>query len=124
MSGSYLPSEYLAILLFILVGIGFGAVTLWIGRFFRMKRPYFEKLVAYESGNPPTAEPRMRVSVKFYLVAILFIVFDVEAIYLYSWAVVYDKLGIFALVEMFLFIALLLVGYLYAWKKGAFQWEK
>ncbi|HID02058.1 MAG TPA: NADH-quinone oxidoreductase subunit A [Desulfobacterales bacterium] len=124
MSGSYLPSEYLAILLFILVGIGFGAVTLWIGRFFRMKRPYFEKLVAYESGNPPTAEPRMRFSVKFYLVAILFIVFDVEAIYLYSWALVYDKLGMFALFEMFIFIILLLVGYVYALKNGAFQWEK
>ena len=124
MSGSYLPSEYLGILLFIVLGIGFGAVTLWIGRFFRMKRPYHEKLVAYESGNPPTEEPRMRFSVKFYLIAILFIVFDVEAIYLYSWAVVYDKLGLFAVIEMFLFIGLLLVGYVYAWKKGAFKWEK
>jgi len=124
MSGLYLPKEYLAILLFIVLGIGFGVVTLWIGQFFRMKRPYFEKLVAYESGNPPTDEPRMRFSVKFYLIAILFIVFDVEAIYLYSWALVYDKLGMFALVEMFIFIALLLVGYVYGWKKGALQWDK
>ncbi|MEN8188879.1 MAG: NADH-quinone oxidoreductase subunit A [Thermodesulfobacteriota bacterium] len=122
--GSSPPGEYLPILLFILFGIGFGAVTLWIGRFFRMKRPYTEKLVAYESGNPPTEEPRMRFSVKFYLIAILFIVFDVEAIYLYSWALVYDKLGLFALVEMFIFIALLLVGFLYAWKKEDLQWEK
>lgn len=124
MAGSYLPSEYLAILLFILVGIAFGAVTLWIGRFFRMKRPYVEKLVAYESGNPPTEKPRMRFSIKFYQIAILFIIFDVAAVYLYSWAVVYEKLGIFALVAMFLFISFLLVGYLYAWKKGALQWEK
>jgi NADH-quinone oxidoreductase subunit A len=124
MSGVYLPSEYLGILLFIVIGIGFGAVTLWIGSFFRMKRPYFEKLVAYESGNPPTEEPRMRFSVKFYQIAILFIVFDVEAIYLYSWALVYDKLGMFALIEMFIFISLLLVGYVYGWKKGALQWEK
>ncbi len=124
MSGSYLPSEYLAILVFLIIGIGFGAITLWIGRFFRMTRPYKEKLVAYESGNPPTEEPRMRFSVKFYMVAILFIVFDVEAIYLYSWALVYDKLGLFALIEMFIFIFLLLVGFVYAWKKEAFQWEK
>jgi len=124
MSGSYLPSEYLPILLFIVLGIAFGAVTLWIGRFFRMKRPYREKLVAYESGNPPTEEPRMRFSVKFYLIAILFVVFDVEAIYLYPWAVTYDRLGLFGLIEMVIFIFLLLVGYVYAWKKDTFQWEK
>jgi NADH-quinone oxidoreductase subunit A len=124
MSGSYLPGEYLAILIFIVLGIAFGVVTLWVGQFFRMKRPYLEKLVAYESGNLPTEEPRMRFSVKFYLVAILFIVFDVEAIYLYSWALVYDQLGMFALIEMFIFIVFLLVGYIYGWKKGALQWEK
>ncbi|HFQ88479.1 MAG TPA: NADH-quinone oxidoreductase subunit A [Desulfobulbus sp.] len=118
------PPQYLAILILILFGIGFGAVTLYVGRFFRMSRPYHEKLVAYESGNEPTAEPRMRFSVKFYLIAILFVVFDVEAIYLYPWAVTYDRLGLFALVEMFIFIFLLLAGYVYAWKKETFQWEK
>ena len=66
----------------------------------------------------------MRFSVKFYLIAILFVVFDVEAIYLYPWAVSADRLGLFALVEMLLFILLLLVGYVYAWKKGVLQWEK
>lgn len=124
MPGSFLPSEYLAILLLLLVGIAFGVITLWIGKFFRVQRPYFEKLVAYESGNPPTEEPRMRFSVKFYTVAILFIVFDVEAIFLYPWALVYDKLGLFALVEMFIFIILLLVGFIYAWKKGNLEWDK
>lgn len=116
--------EYLAILILIVFGILFGVVTLFVGRFFRLTRPYKEKLVAYESGNEPTEAPRMRFSIKFYLIAILFVVFDVEAIYLYPWAVVYDKLGLFALVEMFIFIALLLVGYIYAWKKEVFQWEK
>jgi NADH-quinone oxidoreductase subunit A len=66
----------------------------------------------------------MRFSVKFYLIAILFVVFDIEAIYLYPWAVTYDMLGLFALVEMLLFIFLLLVAYVYAWKKGVLQWEK
>ncbi len=123
MGGEQMTTEYLPILVFFIIGIGFGAVTLWIGRFFRMRRPYKEKLTAYESGNPPTDEPRMRFSVKFYLVAILFIVFDVEAVFLYSWALVHEQLGLFALIEMFIFIILLLVGYFYALKKGDLQWE-
>ncbi|HEB69890.1 MAG TPA: NADH-quinone oxidoreductase subunit A [Desulfobulbus sp.] len=124
MATETIPQEYLAILILIIFGILFGVVTLFVGRFFRISRPYHEKLVAYESGNEPTAAPRMRFSVKFYLIAILFVVFDVEAIYLYPWAIVYDRLGLFALVEMMLFIGLLLVGYIYAWKKEVLQWEK
>ncbi len=124
MAAQTIPQEYLAILILIIFGILFGVVTLFVGRFFRISRPYHEKLVAYESGNEPTDAPRMRFSVKFYLIAILFVVFDVEAIYLYPWAIVYDRLGLFALVEMMLFIALLLVGYIYAWKKEILQWEK
>lgn len=124
MDAQSVPHEYLAILVLIIFGILFGAVTLFVGRFFRLSRPYHEKLVAYESGNEPTAAPRMRFSVKFYLIALLFVIFDVEAIYLYPWAVVYDRLGLFALVEMMIFIFLLLVGYVYAWKKEILQWEK
>jgi len=124
MAAQTIPQEYLAILILIIFGILFGVVTLFVGRFFRISRPYHEKLVAYESGNKPTEAPRMRFSVKFYLIAILFVVFDVEAIYLYPWAVVYDRLGLFALVEMIIFIGLLLVGYIYAWKKEILQWEK
>ena len=119
-----MPSEYLGIFLLLIFSVLFGVLTLFVGRFFRLSRPYKEKLVAYESGNEPTEAPRVRFSVKFYLIAILFVVFDVEAIYLYPWAVTYDRLGLFALVEMLLFIALLLVGYVYAWKKGVLQWEK
>lgn len=120
----FIPREYLGILLLLLFGSLFGVLTLLIGRFFRLSRPYREKLIAYESGNEPTEEPRMRFSVKFYLIAILFVLFDVEAIYLYPWAVTYDLLGVFALVEMLLFIFLFLVGYVYAWKKGALEWTK
>jgi NADH-quinone oxidoreductase subunit A len=124
MAATSMPQEYLAILILIVFGILFASVTLFAGRFFRLKRPYREKLIAYESGNEPTAAPQMRFSVKFYLIAILFVIFDVEAIYLYPWAVVYDQLGLFALVEMMLFIFLLLIGYVYAWKKEVLQWEK
>ena len=120
----YLPREYLGILLLLLFGSFFGLLTLVIGRFFRLSRPYQEKLIAYESGNEPTEAPRMRFSVKFYLIAILFVLFDVEAIYLYPWAVTFDHLGLFAVVEMLFFIFLLLVGYVYAWKKGALEWTK
>lgn len=119
-----MPREYLGILLLLIFGVLFGVLTLMIGRYFRLSRPYKEKLIAYESGNEPTEAPRMRFFVKFYMIAILFVVFDVEAIYLYPWAVSYNRLGMFAFVEMMLFIALLLVGYIYAWKKGALQWEK
>ena len=124
MSGTYLPSGYLAIGLILLFALAFGGVTLFVGRFFRLRRPYAEKLTAYESGNPPSEAPRFPFNVKFYLIAILFVVFDVEAIFLYPWAVVFDALGFFAFVEMVIFIGLLLVGYLYAWKKGALQWER
>lgn len=120
----FIPREYLGILLFLLTGIVFAALLLFVGRFFRLSRPYREKLIAYESGNEPTEAPRMRFSVKFYLIAILFVIFDVEAIYLYPWAVAYNHLGLFALVEMLFFIFLLLVGYVYAWKKGALEWMR
>ncbi len=124
MEAQYIPKEYLAILILLIFGVLFGVVTLYVGRFFRITRPYHEKLIAYESGNDPTEAPRMRFSIKFYLIAILFVVFDVESIYLYPWAITYGHLGFFALVEMFIFIFLLLVGYIYAWKKEVLQWEK
>jgi len=124
MPGSYLPTDYTAVALLLAFAVAFGGITLWIGRFFRLQRPYAEKLERYESGNPPTEEPRMPFSVKFYLVSILFVVFDVEAIFLYPWAVTYDRMGLFAFGEMIVFIFLLLVGYVYAWKKGALSWQR
>ncbi len=124
MSGNYLPAQYLAIGFLLLFAVGFGAVTLFVGRFFRLRRSYHEKLTAYESGNPPSEAPRVPFSVKFYMIAILFVVFDVEAIFLYPWAVAFDKLGLFGLVEMVIFIVMLLVGYVYAWKKEALRWER
>ena len=77
----------------------------------------------YESGNPPIGEPREQFSMKFYITAMLFVIFDVEAVFLYPWAVVFDKIGLYALIEMLLFIFMLVVGYVYAWKKEAFNWD-
>lgn len=77
----------------------------------------------YESGNIPVGETRQRFAIHFYIIAMLFLVFDVEAVFLYPWAVVFDQIGIFAYIEMMLFIVILLVGYIYAWKKDAFSWD-
>lgn len=123
MPGTYLPSDYLPVLLFLMVASAFGLGTLIMGELFRIRRPYPEKLMPYESGNVPVGEPRMRFSVKFYIIAMLFVVFDVEAVFLYPWAVVFDKIGLYAFIEMIIFIIILLVGYVYAWKKEAFVWD-
>ncbi len=114
----YLPILLVAGIVFI---IGVAMVT--INKFLSVKRPYPEKRVAYECGLPPTGQPRHRFSIKFYAIAILFVVFDVEAVFLYPWAVTFDQIGLFAYVEMVIFIILLLVAYFYAWIRGAFQWE-
>lgn len=121
--GNYIPTEYLPVLLLMIVASAIGAGALIFGGIFRLRRPYKEKLMPYESGNPPVGEPRERFSVKYYIIAMLFVIFDVEAVFLYPWAVVYDKIGLYALVEMMLFIAILVAGYIYAWKKQAFKWD-
>lgn len=122
MPGEYIPKEYLGVLIFMVIAVGFGLGSLIVGTLFRPRRPYAEKLMPYESGNVPEGEPRVRFSVKFYIIAMLFVVFDVEAVFLYPWAVVFDKIGLYAFVEMMIFIAILVVGYIYAWKKEAFTW--
>jgi NADH-quinone oxidoreductase subunit A len=89
-----------------------------------LRRPTRAKLQAYECGINPTGDAREPFSVKFYLVAMLFILFDVEAIFLYPWALVYRDLRLFGFVEMLLYILILLAGYIYLWKKGAFDWTR
>ncbi|NWF97563.1 MAG: NADH-quinone oxidoreductase subunit A [Nitrospirae bacterium] len=123
MPGTYLPTEYLPVLIFILVAEAFGFGALLIGVVFRPKKPYPEKLMPYESGINPKGEPRTRFAIRFYIIAMLFVVFDVEAIFIYPWAIVFDKIGIFAFIEMVIFILILLIGYIYAWKKEAFVWD-
>lgn len=123
MPGTYLPSEYFPVLVLFTIALLIGLGALVGGLIVRPRRPYPQKLVPYESGNPPVGEPRYRFSVKFYIIAMLFVVFDVEAVFLYPWAVAYDKLGMYGFVEMMLFIFILLVGYVYVWKKGGFEWD-
>lgn len=123
MSGGYVPIDYLPVFIFMVIASAFGLGALLVGSIFRPRRPYPEKLMPYESGNPPVGEPRYRFSIKFYIIAMLFVVFDVETVFLYPWAVVFDKIGLYAFIEMMIFIAILLVGYAYAWKKEAFKWN-
>ncbi len=123
MPGTYIPTDYFPVAVFLVISVLIGLGALVVGLLVRPRRPYVQKLVPYESGNPPIGEPRYKFSVRFYIVAMLFVVFDVEAVFLYPWAVAYNKLGIFGFVEMMLFIVILLIGYVYVWKKGAFDWE-
>lgn len=118
MLGAYLP-----ILLLVLVAIGFGLVSVVMSSLIGPKKPSAVKLQPYESGCDPVGTARERYSIKFYLIAMLFILFDIEAVFLYPWAILYKKLGVFGLVEMGLFIVILFVGYIYVWKKGALEWE-
>jgi len=105
------------------VGALFGVVMGKINEFIGPRRPSEEKQTTYESGMEPIRTAHERFSVKFYMVAMLFIVFDIEVVFLYPWAVSYRLLGIAGFVTMFVFIVILLVGYVYVWKKGALEWD-
>jgi NADH-quinone oxidoreductase subunit A len=122
-SDTQLPSNYLPILIFSVIAFGFGAVTILAGNLLRPKRPYTDKLYPYESGMHPTTDARQRFPLRYYMIAMLFVVFDIEVVFLYPWAVTFNQLGLFALIEMMVFLSILLVGYFYAWKKGALEWD-
>lgn len=115
--------SYLPILVLIAIALAFALGSVVFSRLVGQKKPSAVKLAPYECGMPPVGSARERVSIKFYLIAMLFIVFDIEAVFLYPWAVIFKRLGLFGLVEMGVFIAILLVGYVYVWKKGALEWE-
>ena len=115
--------EYLPVLLFLIAAITFGASTIALSTLIVPRRPNPVKDSAYECGVEPVGDARARFSVKFYLVAVLFILFDIEAVFLYPWAVAFRQLGAYGLVEMLLFILVLLVGYLYLLKKRALEWD-
>jgi len=116
--------SYLPILIQILVASAVAAAILTVSALVGVKRPTREKLSPYECGITPVGDARARFSVSFYLIGMLFILFDVEAVFLYPWAVVYRSLKWFGFVEMLLYIAILLAGYLYLWKKGALDWSR
>ncbi len=114
--------EYAPILIFLLVAAIFPVAVLGIAAVIRPSSYEKVKAEAYECGVPPSGEARSRYPVRFYIIAVLFVVFDVETIFLFPWAVKYRALGMFGFVEMLVFLGILVTGFAYAWRKGALEW--
>jgi len=117
-----MPSGYLPIFIFVAVAIAFPAVTIVVAKLVRPSAPSLTKLEAYECGIKAASDSRGRYTVRFYIIAILFVIFDVETIFLFPWAVRYKTLGWFGVAETMVFLAILVVGYIWAYKKGALEW--
>jgi|SRR5690554_66308 len=115
-------NNYVVVAIFIAIGILLPIVALTVGKLLRPNKPLESKRTTYESGNEPTGESHVRFNIRYYLFALMFVIFSVETVFLYPWAVAYDVLGLFALIEMLIFIVLLLVGLIYAWKKKVLSW--
>jgi NADH-quinone oxidoreductase subunit A len=115
--------NYFPVLLFIGVGIVMGVLPLLLGRILGPHRPDAQKLSPYECGFEAFEDARMKFDVRFYLVAILFILFDLEIAFLFPWAIVLKEIGMFGFVSMMIFLAILVVGFIYEWMKGALEWE-
>ena len=119
-----MPVDYLPILILLVISVAFAAIALIVPMVLGPRKPDKIKLYTYEGGKIPFGGPWGKsISVKYYLTAVLFILFDIEVIFLYPWAVLLRKLRVFGLIEMAVFIVILLVGYLYVWRKGAFEWD-
>ncbi len=114
---------YLPLLLTLVLAAGVGAVTLVLGVFVRPRRPDPVKALPYECGNLPIGDARLPMRTRFYLFAMLLVIFDVEVVFLFPWAVNYVSLGVFGFVEMMLFLGILLLGYVYLWRNGGLQWD-
>ena len=123
MPGGLLPFNYWPVIVYLVAAIGFGVVTVSVGYLLRPSRPDPSKLSPYECGCPPVGDANESFSVHFYIIAMLFVLFDLEAVFMYPWAITFGRLGMLGFVEMVVFIAVLLVGYFYAWKKGALEWD-
>jgi len=127
MGGFELLSEYLThyfpILFFVVVALFFGIWSLVVSYLVQPKYPEPEKLTSYECGSEPFSDARMPFPVRYYIFAMLFVIFDIEVIFLYPWAVVFTKIELIGLIEMLVFIGLFVVAYAYAWRKGALEWD-
>ncbi|HCV21446.1 MAG: NADH-quinone oxidoreductase subunit A [Arenicellales bacterium] len=115
--------NYLPVLLFLLTGVVIGAICLVAGKLLAPHKPYDDKLSSYECGFEAFEDARMKFDVRYYLVAILFIIFDLEIAFLFPWAIVLDEIGLFGFLAMVIFLLVLVVGFIYEWMKGALEWE-
>jgi NADH-quinone oxidoreductase subunit A len=117
-------TEFGRVLIFLIVGAIFVAGGLIVAWLLRPHRPYPSKLTTYECGETPVGDTRVRFNIRFYVVALIFLIFDVEVVFLFPWATVYKQLGWFAFWEMIVFLAILFVGYAYVWRNGDLDWDK
>jgi len=115
--------EYVAIALMVALSTVVALIAIGLGTVFGPRKQSAAKSMPYESGMNPYGEGTRRMPIRFYLIAVLFILFDIEVVFFLPWAIVFRQLGLFGLIEMVVFIVILLVGYVYAWKKGALEWE-
>ena len=120
---AFMLGNYLPILIFLVLGILIGAVPIALGFVLGPRKPYGEKLSPYECGFEAFEDSRMKFDVRFYLVAILFIIFDLEIAFLFPWAIALKKIGMFGFTAMLVFLGILVIGFIYEWKKGALEWE-
>ena len=123
MASLSLLREYLPILIFLVVAVGFGIVAVALSWVLGKSQPDSEKLSPYECGFEPFDDARSKFDVRFYLVAILFIIFDLEVAFLFPWAVTLGRIGLFGFWSMIVFLGVLTVGFIYEWRKGALEWE-
>ncbi len=114
--------SYLTVAIFAAASVGLVGVTLGIARLLRPQRPTPDKLIAYESGVDPVGGDWAQSQIRYYVFAVLFVIFDVEAVFIFPWAIGLERYGLFGLVEMFIFIAILALGLGYAWRKGVLRW--
>ena len=114
---------YIPILLFLVIAIGFAVFSLCAARLLHSSRRNAVKLEPYECGIEPETDARDRYSIRYYLIGMLFVIFEVETVFMFPWAVSLGRLAVFGLVEMFVFLFILIVGYAYAWRKGALEWQ-
>ncbi|MFD0050864.1 NADH-quinone oxidoreductase subunit A [Actinomycetes bacterium NPDC127524] len=115
-------NNYLIVIAFLCLGILLPVIALFFGKLLRPNKPNKIKNTTYESGMEPFHDSRVQFNVRYYIFGLMFVIFDAETVFLYPWAVAYNKLGIFALIEMFIFTAMLGIGLIYAWKKKVLKW--
>jgi NADH-quinone oxidoreductase subunit A len=115
-------NNYLIVFVFLCLGILLPVVALFIGKLLRPFNPTEAKYTTYESGIEPFHDSRVQFNVHYYIFGLMFVIFDIETVFLYPWAVAYDKLGMFALIEMLIFVLMLVLGLVYAWKKKVLKW--
>jgi NADH-quinone oxidoreductase subunit A len=114
--------DFAGVLVFMGLAVGFSLFLLLLSKLLRPMAPSSEKQVVYECGERPTGSPWIKFNIRFYVVALIFVIFDVEVVFLYPWAVIFRQLGLFAFVEMLVFLLILFVGLAYVWKKGDLEW--